>query len=115
VLPRRIGETVGWRTWRAEGELSAENGREAVRTGGLGEADDAVEAVVIGDREPGEPEPGGLVGQLLGMAGAVEEGEVGVAVQLGVGREPLLRSARDSAPRADDPIERMFGSARPRG
>jgi hypothetical protein len=67
---------------------------------------------VVGDGEGGEPEPGRLVDQLLGMAGAVEEGEVGVTVQLGVRREPLLRSARDSATRAGDLIERMFESAR---
>ena len=31
------------------------------------------------------PEPGRLLDQLLGVGGAVEEAEVGVAVQLGVG------------------------------
>ncbi len=39
---------------------------------------------MVGDRQRLQPEPGGLLGQLLGVAGAVEEREVGVAVQLGV-------------------------------
>ena len=69
---------------RCQRDLGAEHGRHADGPGRLGEADDAVEAVVIGDGERFQPEPGGLGGQLLGVRGAVEEREVGVAVQLGV-------------------------------
>ena len=58
-------------------------------TGGEREADHPVEAVVVGDGQGGEPEPGGFVRQLLGVARAVEEREVGVAVQLRVGDHPV--------------------------
>ena len=53
--------------------------------GGEREADHPVEAVVVGDRQGGEPEPGGFDRQLLRVARAVEKGEIGVAVQLRVG------------------------------
>ena len=68
-----------------EGELGAEDGGQVQLAGRLGEADHAVEAVVIGERQRLEPEAGGLGHQLLGERGAVEEREVGVGVQLGVG------------------------------
>jgi hypothetical protein len=48
-------------------DLGAEHRRQADRPGRLGEADDAVEAVVVGDGEGVEAEPGGLGGQLLGV------------------------------------------------
>ena len=67
-----------------ERDLGAEHRRQADGAGGLGEAHDAVEAVVVGERERLEPEPGRLGDQFLGVRGAVEEREVGVAVQLGV-------------------------------
>ena len=41
---------------------------------------------MVGEGQRLEPEPGRLLGQLLGVRGAVEEAEVGVAVQLGVRR-----------------------------
>ena len=63
--------------------------------GRLGEADDPVEAVVIGDGQRLEAQPGGLGGQLLGVRRAVEEREVGVAVQLGVGHRAGPPSAVD--------------------
>ena len=44
---------------------------------------------MVGDREAGEPETVGLLDELLGVAGPVEEGEVGVAVQLRIGRGHL--------------------------
>ena len=78
---------------RRQRDLGAEHGRHPDRAGGLGEADDAVEAVVVGEGEGLEAEAGGLGGQLLGVRGAVEEREVGVAVQLGVGHRAPCRSA----------------------
>ena len=57
---------------------------KTVLAGGEREADRAVEAVVVGDGQAGEPEPRRFDRQLLGVAGAVEEGEIGVAVELGV-------------------------------
>ena len=68
-----------------QAQLRAEDRAHAQLGGGLGEPDHAVHAVVVGERDGVEPQPGGLLDQLLGMAGAVEEAEVGVAVQLGVG------------------------------
>jgi hypothetical protein len=44
----------------------------------------AVEAVVVGEGERAEAEPGGDGRQFFGVRRAVEEREVGVAVQLGV-------------------------------
>ena len=67
-----------------QGDLGAEHRRHAHGPRRLGEAHHAVEAVVIGERERFETEPGSLHHQLLRVRGAVEEGEVGVAVQLGV-------------------------------
>ena len=79
-----------WRRDRAavaggEGDLGAEHRGQADRACRLGEAHHAVEPVVIGERQRLETQPGGLLRQLLGVRGAVEEREVGVAVQLGVG------------------------------
>ena len=58
---------------------------------GLGEVRGAVEAVVVGDRESGEPEPLRLGDEVLGGGRAVEEGVRGMRVQLGVG-DRVLRS-----------------------
>ena len=95
VLTGRIGVAVGWRAGRVERELGAEHGGETGGAGGEGEAHHAVEPVVVGDGQGGEAQAGGLVGQLLGMAGPVEEREVRMAVQLRVATghwRPLLRS-----------------------
>ena len=73
------------RVWlRAERDLGAEHGRQPNGTRRLGEADNAVETIVIGDRQRFEAEAGSFLCQLLGMRSTVEEREVGVAVQLGV-------------------------------
>ena len=69
---------------RRQGEFGAEDRREPQRPGRLGEADDAVEAVVIADGQRFEPQADRLGGQFLGVGGPVEEGEVGVAVQFRV-------------------------------
>ena len=79
-----IGDTV-LRRVDAEGQLGPERRRQPHRPGRLGETDHAVEPVVIRERERVEAQSGRLLGQLLGMGRAVEEAEVGVAVQLGVG------------------------------
>ena len=73
---------------RPEGQLGPEHRGQPEGPGRLGEADHAVEAVVVGERQRLEPEPGRLLGQLLGVRRPVEEAEVGVAVQLGVGHRP---------------------------
>ena len=68
-----------------ERELGAEHRLQLQRLGGLGEAHDAVEAVVVGDREGVKTQPLGLFGELFGRGRAVEERERRVRVQLGVG------------------------------
>ena len=75
----------GNRSWMPrQPDLGPEHGRQADRLGRLGEAHDPVEAVVVGDRQRVEAEPGRLGGQFFGVRSPVEEREVRVAVQLGV-------------------------------
>jgi hypothetical protein len=69
---------------RVEGHLAAEDRRETEGPGGLGEAHDAVESVVVGQCETREAEPRALGGELLGVARAVEEAEAGVGVEFAV-------------------------------
>ncbi len=63
-----------------DGELGPEHGGQAEGPGRLGEADHAIEAVVVGQGDGGQAESDCLGNQLLGVAGAVEEGEIGVGV-----------------------------------
>ena len=63
-----------------DGELGAEDGGQAEGPGRLGEADHTVEAVVVGQGQRGQAQADGAGGQLLGVAGPVEEGEIGVGV-----------------------------------
>ena len=79
----RIGHPV-LRRGEPQRQLRAEDGADPELGGGLGEPDHAVHPVVVGEREGVEPQAGGPLDQLLGMARAVQEAEVGVAVQLGV-------------------------------
>jgi hypothetical protein len=74
----------------AHGELGAEDAGQPEAAGSLREAHDAVEPVVVRQRQPGQPAPHGLHHQLLGLARSVEEAERRVGVQLGVAR-PCLR------------------------
>ena len=97
-----VGHAV-LRLRQTEGQLCAEHGGQAHGPGCLGEADHPVETVVIGDGQGLQAQPGRLLGQLLGMAGPVEEAERGVAVQLGVGRgvDPPLQPGRRHVGRPD--------------
>ena len=63
-----------------DGELGTEDGRQTEGPGSLGEADHTVEAVVVGQGQCGQTELNGCGSQLLGVAGPVEEREVGVGV-----------------------------------
>ena len=51
----------------------------------LVELEGAVKVAVVGEGQGLQAQPGRLLGQLLGVGGPVQEAEVGVAVQLGVG------------------------------
>ncbi len=85
VLPRRVGDAVRRLARCTERQFRTEDGGEADLARNLGEADDPVEAVVVGERERREPEPGRFLDQFLRVAGTVEEGEIRMAVQLGIG------------------------------
>ena len=86
----RIGYAV-LRSWKLQRQLGAEDGAQprladlVQLADRLGEPDHAVEPVVVGDGQRFQPQPGRLLNQLLRMAGPVQETEVGVTVQLGVG------------------------------
>ena len=69
-----------------QAQLGAKDRRQTERPRRFGEADHAVEAVVIGDRQRLETEPHRFFGQFFWRRRAVEEREVRVAVQFGVGR-----------------------------
>ena len=84
VLAGRIGDPVR-RLRGAPSVSSAPNTvGQAERARRFGEAHHAVEPVVVGDRERGQPEPRRFLDQLLGMARPVEEREIRMTVQLGV-------------------------------
>ncbi len=87
----RVGHPV-LRAGQPQGQLGAEHRRQPYRPGRLGEADHAVHAVVVGDGQSLQAQPGRLLDQLLGMGCPVQEAEVGVAVQLGVGHPPPAAS-----------------------
>ncbi len=96
----RIGLPV-LRTGEPERELGPEHRGDLRRLGRLGEPHDAVEAVVVGDRERTEPQPFRLLEQRLGAGGSVEEAEAGVRVQFGVGHGSRVAHAlrrRDVGP-----------------
>ncbi len=73
----------------SEAELGAVDAGEAVGGACLGEERCSGEVVVIGECQRTQAEPTPLHDQIGGTAGAVEEAEVAVAVQLGVRRDRL--------------------------
>ena len=79
-----IGHAV-LRTGEPQRELGTEDrGRGADRGGSLRHAHDAVQTVVVGEGQCGQPQPRCLLGERLGHARPVEEAETGVGVQLRV-------------------------------
>ena len=54
--------------------------------------DHPIDAVAIGDRDGGQSEPGCRLDQLLGMTGALQEGEIGLAPERDVHGHRLLQS-----------------------
>ena len=66
--------------------LHADDRMEPSLLGGCGETDDPVEAPTIGDGERREAQLDGTRREVRRGGGAVEEGEVGVRVELGIGR-----------------------------
>ena len=68
-----------------DGELRADEAGEPHVARGGGEADRAAELVVVGEGECGQPELGRARDEQLRQRGAIEQGEAGMTVQLGVG------------------------------
>jgi hypothetical protein len=91
----RLGLSGGQR--HVQPELGPEAGGQPERLGRLGEADDAVHAVVVGEGEAGQAETGGLLGQFVRSGRTVEEAEGRVRVQFGVrdGRGDARQIQRD--------------------
>ena len=83
VRAGRVG-LAGARAGRRQRHLGAEDRGQPAHPRRLGEAHHAVEAVMVRQRQRGQPEPVRLGHQLLGVAAAVEEAEPRVGVQLGV-------------------------------
>ncbi len=84
VIPDRVGDTH-LRLRETERQLGAvERAQGGVRCG-LGEPDDAVEAVMVGDGQRVQSQPERLRDQQFRGGGAVEEAEGRVAMQFGVG------------------------------
>ncbi len=68
----------------AQRQFGAEHRLHVQFLGGLGEAHHAVEAVVVGQRDGPQIEPGGLLDEFLRRAGTVEEAVRRMRVQLGI-------------------------------
>ncbi len=117
----RVGDAVA-RPGLTDRQLGAEHGAQAQCTGGLGEAHHPVQSVVIGQGQRLQPEARCFLRQLLGVGCAVEEAEVGVAVQFPVGHRRrsapgggswwLVRQARARPGRAVSAIGLRRGVAR---
>ncbi len=84
MLPARVGRPRPPRAPGDQRQLGAEDGRQAQRPCRLGEADDAVHAVVVGDGQRLQAKVRRLLRQLLRVRAAVQEARVRVAVQLGI-------------------------------
>lgn len=65
-------------------DLEADHRMEPGRLGRVDEADRAIQPGMIGDGQRGETKLHGSIDELVGCGCAVEEREVGVAVELGV-------------------------------
>ena len=78
-------DLVGIRDGRVQQlDLETDHRVEPGRLGRVDETDRAVQPGVIGDGQPGEPQLDRSIDELVGRGRAVEEREVGVAVELGV-------------------------------
>jgi hypothetical protein len=78
----------------AELDLDPDDRPETGLLEGRRRPDDPVETLVIGDREAAQPELGRPLGQLVRGRCAIEEREVGMAVELGVGGHRRTRNDR---------------------
>ena len=65
-------------------DLETDDGMEPRRLRRAGEADRPVQAGMVGDGQPGQPQLDGPLDEVVGCGRPVEEREVGVAVEFGV-------------------------------
>ena len=116
VLAGRIRHPVREPPRRVERELRTEHRGQADFARGFGEAHHAVEPVVIGERERGQPEPRRFFDQLFGMARPVEEREIRMTVQLGIRHADAgcehVHACHPSPPRKRHGSEHMFACPR---
>ena len=85
MFARRIGLPGQMFAGQTQGELGTEDGGHAVCSCGFREAHHAVEAVVIGQCQRIEAKTCRFFDQLFGMRRPIEEAEIRMTVQLGVG------------------------------
>ncbi len=93
------GPVVGLRRrveYGSDADLGPDDGLDAGRLAGLVEADRAVEAVVVGDRQGGHAEAPGGGDEFVDPPGAVAEREVGVHVQVDEAHADTLGMRRTS-------------------
>jgi len=83
---RRAGMTIPFGSGVDELDLDPDDRADAHRLRFGREADHAIEAPEVGDREPGQAELDRPADEILDRRGAVEEREVRTAVKLRVGR-----------------------------
>ena len=67
-----------------EGELRAVHRLDVVGRGCFGQSYDPVQPVMVGEADRMQPQSDRFLHEFLRVAGAVEEAEVGVAVQFGI-------------------------------
>ena len=105
----RIGRPVGRPAQQgsAVDQIEAAADQEA-QTTGLGllmRADDAGQAVAVGERQARETQRLRLHDQLLGMRGAAQEAEVGGGLQLGVGGHAASAASSGGAEIDEEPVD----------
>jgi hypothetical protein len=95
------------RVFGVDRELAADDELEPQLLGLLVRADDAVEAVAIGDSDGVVAELGGALDEALGGGAGLEEGVVGAGAELDVveARARDLRGARLSLERSETLLE----------
>ncbi len=83
VLGVRVGVLAEVGVFLADVELAAEDGLERLFVHGVEEVDGAVDVAVVGDGGGGLADLGEVLGELVDVAGTVEERVVGVEMEVG--------------------------------
>ena len=89
-MESRVGVLAAMVVFLADVELAAEDGLQVLLLHGIEEVDRAVDVAVVGDGGRGLADLGEVLGELVDVAGAVEEGVVGVEMEVReLGGHPL--------------------------